>query len=348
MSAPPIRVGLIGFGLSGRIFHAPFILDLPQFELVNVHSRQADEVRALAPEARISANSTAVLTDPNVDLVVITAPNELHFSLAQEALNNGKHVLLEKPAVTQVAQMEALCTLAEQHQRVLTVYQNRRFDGDFLTLQALLAEGTLGALRHLDTRFDRFRPEPQHRWRELPGEGTGIFWDLGPHLLDQALLLLGAPESLNANLRTLRHGGTTTDWFEVQLNYVDCAVTIGSSPFEAGEMRRFNARFERGSWQAWGVDPQEAALRAGQRPNDTDYPQGGAAQPAHRYEGNQTVSDRLPHGDYRAFYRHLAQAIHDGTAPPVTPAEACALIYTMNLAERSAAEQRTLPWEYLQ
>ncbi|WLD58601.1 Gfo/Idh/MocA family oxidoreductase [Salinispirillum sp. LH 10-3-1] len=346
MSASPIRVGLIGFGLSGRIFHAPFIQALADFELSAVQSRQVDLVHSIVPSARVVGTSQALMDDPNIDLMVITAPNDLHFPLAEQALQAGKHVLLEKPAVTQLLQMERLTELAAQYDRILTVYQNRRFDGDFLTLQALIADGAMGALRHLDTRFDRFRPQPQHRWRELPGEGTGIFWDLGPHLLDQALLLLGAPDSLQANLRTLRQGGSTTDWFEVQLNYAQCAVTVGSSPFEAGDMRRFNARFEHGGWQCWGVDPQEEALRGGQMPWDTGYPNSGSTQRIQRFLADESFNTTPPPGDYRHFYRQLALAIREGGAAPVTPAQACALIYTMNLAEQSAAEQRTLPWSY--
>ncbi|MFY0664904.1 MAG: Gfo/Idh/MocA family oxidoreductase [Natronospirillum sp.] len=341
-----MRVGLIGFGLSGRIFHTPFVLDLPEFELTVVQSRQEASVHEIAPQARVVDNSTALLSDEDVDLVVITAPNELHFSLAQQALKAGKHVLLEKPAVTQLSQMEALTALAKQQDRVLTVYQNRRYDGDFLALKAMLESGELGALRHLDTRFDRFRPQPQQRWREQPGEGTGIFWDLGPHLLDQVLLLLGAPDSLQADLRILRNSGSTTDWFALQLNYGDCVVSVGSSPFEAGDMQRFNARFDLGGWQCWGLDPQEEALRQGQMPWAADYPSQGRAQHAVRCTADEQTPAVPEPGDYRHFYRQLARAIQDGASAPVSTEHACALIYTMNLAEQSAAEQRTLPWEY--
>lgn len=346
MTHSTIKTGLIGFGLSGRIFHAPFILDHPDFQLTAVNSRQAEAVAELAPEARVVASAEALLADDDLDLIVITAPNALHFPLAEAALLAGKHVLLEKPSVTELAQMETLATLAQRQGKVLTVYQNRRFDGDFQTLRELVSNGSLGSLKHLDTRFDRFRPTPQQRWREQPGVGTGIFWDLGPHILDQVLHLLGTPQRLHATLRTLRDGGTTTDWFEVQLDYGDKVVHLGSTPFEAGPMRRFAARFEGGSWHAWGLDPQEAALRAGQMPWHPDYPSQGAAQTADLSDAQGTQSQALASGHYRAFYHQLADAILGRGPAPVSLTEACQLVYGLQLAEQSSAEGRWLDWQY--
>jgi len=354
VSVQPIRVGLIGFGLSGRIFHAPFLLDHPDFVLAGVCSSQADLVHQVAPGVPVLASSDELIKRVDLDLIVITAPNHLHFTLAQQALQAGKHVLLEKPAVTELAQMEALKMLAEQQGKLLTVYHNRRYDGDFLKLRELVLSGALGKLRHLDSRFDRFRPHPQARWREQPGVGTGIFWDLGPHLLDQVLLLLGPPEQLSASLQTLRQSDQadafSTDWFEVQLFYPERVVTVGSTPFEAGKMRRFNARFDAGSWQCMGVDPQEEALRAGQMPWHAGYPDLGASQNGLLFqpgsERTASVSACPVPGDYRHFYQQLAQAIQGKDEPPVTLQEACRLIYTLQLAECSAEQGRQLAWSY--
>lgn len=351
MAHPAIRTGIIGYGLSGRVFHAPFIQSLPEFELSAVCSRQPDAVRERYPATSVVADAGQLIASPELDLIIITAPNALHYPLARAALEAGKDVLLEKPSVTSLQEIESLTRLAEQRGRLLTVYQNRRFDGDFLHLQAMMASGELGELRHLTSRFDRFRPTPQNRWREQPGPASGIFWDLGPHLLDQALHLLGSPESLQATLKTLRPGGTTHDWFEVTLYYPGLLVTLGSTPFEAGPMQRFNARFEKGSWQCWGLDPQEEALRAGQMPWLPEYPAAGQPQSAHRYrasvDGTLTGQpDNCSAGHYQAYFSTLASAIQNRTAPPVSAKDACALIYTLELAEQSSAQGKRLDWQY--
>lgn len=351
MAQPAIQTGIIGYGLSGRVFHAPFIHGLPEFELSAVCSRQPDAVRERYPHTQVVPDSEQMIASPDLDLIIITAPNALHFPLAEAALKAGKDVLLEKPSVTSLKEIEALTQLANERNRLLTVYQNRRFDGDFLHLKSLIDAGELGSLKHLTSRFDRFRPTPQNRWREQPGPASGIFWDLGPHLLDQALHLLGSPESLQATLRTLRPGGTTHDWFEIILHYPGLLVTLGSTPFEAGPMRRFNARFEKGSWQCWGLDPQEEALRAGQMPWHPGYPNAGQAQSAHRYraseQGNITVqADDCSAGHYQAYFQALASAIRAGAMPPVSLNDACALLYTLELAEQSSAEGKRLSWQY--
>lgn len=340
----PIRTGLIGFGLSGRVFHAPFLGTAADYELIAVASSQPDVVASLAPQAEVEGTAQALIARDDIELIVITAPNDQHFTLARAALEAGKHVLLEKPAVTRLEHMQTLANLAQQQARVLTVYQNRRYDGDFQYLQALVQDGTLGELRHLDTRFDRFRPEPRQRWREQPGEGSGIFWDLGPHILDQVLLLLGPPESVYANLRPLRAGSEVTDWFEVQLNYPDAVVVAGSTPYEAGDMRRFNARFERGSWQCWGLDPQEEALRAGQMPDHRLYPSEGRPQTAVLFNAEARTPIDVPAGEYRAFYGQLARAIRGDEPAPVTLTDAVALLHLLELCEQSSAEGQVVRW----
>lgn len=351
MTATPIRTGLIGYGLSGRIFHAPFIDSVEGFELTAVNSRKPEAVLARYPQVRVEAETSALLQDPNLDLMVITAPNALHFPLARDALLAGKNVLLEKPAVTRLQHMEELAMLAQAGNRTLAVYQNRRFDGDFLRLQQLLQKSQLGKLKHLESRYDRFRPHPKQRWREQAGEGSGIFWDLGPHLIDQALALFGPPDSLAARLRILRDESETVDWFELQLHYREFEVTLGSTPYEAGRMRRFNARFDQGGWQCWGLDPQEDALRADQMPWDAAYPDRGTRQQAEYVnadsQGNlRRQPETLSSGHYRDYYQALHRAIHGDASSPVSLADACALIYTLELAEQSSSLGRTLPWQY--
>lgn len=346
-----IRVGLIGFGLSGRVFHAPFVMNDPGMTMAYVCSSKADEVRAVLPDVSVVSSAESVFAAPDVDLVVITTPNALHFDQAKLALENGKHVLLEKPSVTRLSQIEALCALAQQKGLVFCVYQNRRFDGDFLRLKALIESAELGELKHLDSRFDRFRPTAQARWREEPGVGTGIFWDLGPHILDQALSLFGPPKWLHASIDKLRDGSQTHDWFEVELGYDDKRVRLASTPFEAGDMRRFNARFTKGSWQCVGLDPQEEALRAGQMPWQDEFPSKAAQQiitrfVAHSQDDIESIQEAATQGDYAAFYAQLRDAILDKGEAPVAMEQACQLIYLICLAEQSAESGQRMSWGY--
>ncbi|RBP85198.1 oxidoreductase [Marinomonas rhizomae] len=346
-----IRVGLIGFGLSGRVFHVPFVMNDPDMTMTYVCSSKAGEVRAILPDVSVVSSAESVFAAPDVDLVVITTPNALHFDQAKQALESGKHVLLEKPSVTRLSQIEALCDLARQKGLVFCVYQNRRFDGDFLRLKALIESGELGELKHLDSRFDRFRPRAQARWREEPGVGTGIFWDLGPHILDQALNLFGPPKWLHASIDKLRDGSQTHDWFEVELGYDDKRIRLASTPFEAGDMRRFNARFTKGSWQCVGLDPQEEALRAGQMPWDVSFPSKATQQKitrfvAHSQEDIESIQETATQGDYTAFYAQLRNAILGKGEAPVAMEHACQLIYLICLAEQSAESGQRMSWSY--
>ncbi|GAB3486984.1 Gfo/Idh/MocA family oxidoreductase [Marinomonas epiphytica] len=346
-----IRVGLVGFGLSGRIFHAPFILHDPDMELVCVSTSQAEEVSKVASQARVVADVEEVLTAQDVDLVVITSPNAVHFEQAKQALEQGKHVLLEKPSVTSIQEIQQLCALSKEQERIFCVYQNRRFDGDFQRLRALIKSGELGELKQLDSRFDRFRPIPQVRWREEPGVGAGIFWDLGPHLLDQTLCLMGEPDWIQACIDTLREGGKTADTFELELGYGKTRVRLGHSSFEAGNMRRFNARFSGGSWQCHGLDPQEDALRSGQMPWHSGFPDQAAQQSITRYiaptASDISVQEEVADaGQYTAFYRQLALAIQGKADSPVPLEDACHLVYALLLAEQSSHSCQRLAWNY--
>jgi predicted dehydrogenase len=346
-----IRVGLIGFGLSGRVFHAPFVMNDPGMTMAYVCSSKVDEVKAVLPDVAVVPTAELVFTAPDVDLVVITTPNALHFDQAKQALENGKHVLLEKPSVTTVVEIEELCTLAKQKGLVFCVYQNRRFDGDFLRLKALIDGDELGELKHLDSLFDRFRPTAQARWREAPGVGTGIFWDLGPHIFDQVLCLFGEPIWLQASIDTLRDGGQTADWFELELGYADKRICLGSSPFEAGEMRRFNARFTKGSWQCVGLDPQEDAWRAGQMPWEPEFPLRATPQRntrfvAHSQDDIDAIQEDATQGEYAAFYAQLRDAILGKGNAPVPMEQACQLIYGLCLAEQSSESGQRMVWNY--
>ncbi|HBN90173.1 MAG TPA: oxidoreductase, partial [Rheinheimera sp.] len=205
MPATDFRIALIGYGYAGKTFHAPLINATPGLTLVAVGSSQQASVQAdLGDAIDVSADYQAVIQRADIDLVVIASPNDSHAPLAELALQAGKHVVVDKPFALSLEQAQKLTALAQQKQLLLSVFHNRRFDADFIALKQLLASKVLGGIAHLESRFDRFRPEVRQRWREQAGPGAGLWFDLGPHLLDQALLLFGLPKQLQATLKQLR------------------------------------------------------------------------------------------------------------------------------------------------
>jgi len=336
-----IKTAVIGYGLSARIFHLPFILRQPGLELVAISSSQ-DALRRNHPQLQHYPDGSELIAHSDARLVVITSPNHSHFPLARQALLAGKDVLVEKPFVVTVEEGEELLALAERQQRILAVYHNRRFDGDFMTLQQLVHSGRLGEIRHFESHFDRFRPLPRTRWREQAVRGGGILYDLGPHLIDQALVLFGLPEAVTARCRQLRAGAETTDYFHLQLHYADKEVLLHSSPFCAAPTQRFVLQGTLGSYHKYGLDPQEEALRAGELPGSP----GWGLEPASRHGSLHTEQEThgLPTlaGNYQLFYQQLADALQHRRPPPVTPADALRGIRLIELAYRSHAQGRTL------
>ncbi|MFC6670798.1 oxidoreductase [Marinobacterium aestuariivivens] len=307
-----IRTAVIGYGLSARVFHLPFIRRQPELELVAISSRQP-ELRQDYPQLQHFDEGAALIDGCDAELVVITAPNDSHFALARQALEAGRHVLVEKPFVVTSAEGEALITLAERRQRTLAVYHNRRFDGDFLTLQELVQQGRLGEIRYFESHFDRFRPQPRARWREQAGAGSGILYDLGPHLIDQAQALFGTPQAITGRCRELRTGAESTDYFHLLLHYPEREVVLHSSPFCAAPTLRFMVQGTQGSYCKYGLDPQEDALRAGSLPDGADWGREPPSQygQLHTADGSETVAT-LP-GDYRRFYGSLVRALQQGS-----------------------------------
>ncbi|GGO89395.1 oxidoreductase [Marinobacterium nitratireducens] len=336
-----IRTAVIGYGLSARVFHLPFIRQTPELELVAISSRQP-ELRQDYPHLGLFRDGAALIDGSDAELVVITSPNDSHFALARRALEAGKHVLVEKPFVVSAAEGEALIELAASRQRALAVYHNRRFDGDFLTLQQLLQSGRLGEVRYFESHFDRFRPEPRARWREQAGVGSGILFDLGPHLIDQALALFGTPQAISARCRELREGAESTDFFHLMLHYPQHEVVLHSSPFCASPTLRFMVQGTQGSYCKYGLDPQEDALRAGHAPEGADWGLEPAVQygQLHTADGCETVATRP--GDYRQFYRALVRALEHGDPLPVSLEDALLGIRLIELALRSSREGRRL------
>jgi scyllo-inositol 2-dehydrogenase (NADP+) len=263
----PIKTGIIGFGLSGKVFHARVLRSLPEFLVTSVVTSRVNEVREELPEAQVVSDVDAMLGDDSIDLIVVATPNKEHAKLAIRALEAGKHVVVEKPFVTSSAEARAVSECARRSKKVLSIFHNRRWDNGFLTLKRELAAGTLGELYQYEARFDRFRPEvSQAKWREQAEDGSGILYDLGSHLIDQALHLFGRPRSIYCDLRAQRRAAAADDYFVIHFDYGTLQATLRAGSVVGVPGPVLQAHGDRGSFIKQTLDPQEDALKAGFTP----------------------------------------------------------------------------------
>lgn len=327
-----VRVGLIGYGLGGRAFHAPLIAAADGLVLAAVATSRAVEN---LPTMR---DPDALIADPAIDLVVISTPNHSHYPLARAALEAGKHVVIDKPFTVTLGEADALIALAGARGRVLTIFHNRRWDGDYLTVRKLLASGRLGELMRYEAHWDRFRPALTPGWKEKEGAGTGLLGDLGTHLVDQALQLFGPPDAVAGDVAVQREGAVVEDYFSLTLRYGARRVLLSSSLLAAVPRPRFGLHGTRGSFVKYGLDPQEAMAQAGMDPRDPGF---GVEDPL--WHGTLTLADgrseRIPteRGNYLAFYEAVAAAILHGAPAPVAPEDARAGLAILERARESAA-----------
>jgi predicted dehydrogenase len=327
-----LNAALVGYGYAGKTLHAPLIDSIPNLNLVAVCSSNPEKVLADYPSVKVRVSLDELLTQSQIDVVVIATPNHTHFDLAKQSLLAGKHVVVDKPFTVTAAQARELKALAEQKGLVLSVFHNRRWDADFLTLRSVIASEKLGELVSFESRFDRFRPEVRARWREQSGDGAGLWFDLGPHLLDQALLLFGCPIAIQANFAMQRKNAQAVDYFHVLLRYERLRVILNASMLVADETMRFVLRGEAGSYTKYGLDTQEESLKRGELPNGEHYgydPRDGLLQLPNSDE-NATSSVTNLRGDYRQFYSQFRDSILLSAANPVSLADA---VLTMELIE---------------
>jgi predicted dehydrogenase len=340
----PVRVGLIGYGYAGRTFHAPLIRSVPGLVLTHVGSSKPDLVQAEMPGPTV-CSAVDLTTQPGVDLVVIASPNDSHFPLAAAALRAGKHVVLDKPFTVTLEEARNLRKLAEKHSRVLSVFHNRRWDSEILATKAILDSGVLGDVSHYECHMDRFRPVVRQRWREDPGPGAGLWFDLGPHMIDQALYLFGLPTSVSANLGILRKGGKTDDWAHVQLMYEAdrLRVILHSSLLVSGGGPRSTLHGARASWVKFGADVQEQQLVAGVLPDDPAF--GIDPNPGVVIYGETGRREEIaaPKGDQRKYYVDIRDAIQNQQPPVITARDAVAVMAVLETSIKSGAEGRVLP-----
>jgi predicted dehydrogenase len=340
------RVALIGFGYAGRVFHAPLISATPGLALAVIGSSQGDRVRSAFPDARVLADPLAAARHSDVDLVVIATPNDTHAPLAEAALLAGKHVVVDKPFTITLGEARGLAAVAEKAKRVLSVFQNRRWDSDFLGVRLALAAGRIGEVVELRSEMSRYRPEVRDRWREREGPGSGVWYDLGPHLIDQALVLFGPPESVLADLRVQRRGGAAVDWFHAVLGYGPARVILASSMLATDAATRFLVRGTKGSLVKRGGDPQEDQLLHGLKPGSPGW--GLDPDPLVFVGEDRGTPTELPvpSGKYPAYYTAIRDAVRGEGTLPVSPAEATTVMAVVEAGMRSSVQGKVVSPSY--
>ncbi|MBD3837226.1 oxidoreductase [Brevundimonas sp.] len=339
----PAGVALVGYGYAGKTFHAPLIAAAQGLRLHTVVSRQGDAVKTDWPEAKIAADLDVALADPDIELVVIAAPNALHAPLARQALEAGRAVVVDKPFTLTVAEARDLAALAEARGLLLSVFHNRRWDADFLTLQALIADGRLGRIVRFESHFDRFRPQVRDRWREADVPGAGIWYDLGPHLIDQALVLFGRPLGVTADLAILREGGQATDYAHAVLRYDGFRVILHADMTSPAADLRFSVQGDRAAWIKSGLDIQEDQLKTHGRAGGDSW--GRDPRPGMLVDGvtGAHVPTDDASGDYRRYYDQVALAISGRAPNPVPPEQAIAVMEVLEAGLLSAARRAEQP-----
>jgi predicted dehydrogenase len=337
-----IHVALIGYGYAGRVFHAPLISATPGLELAVIGSRQKDLIASAYPKAQVISDAVEAARHPEVTLVVIATPNDSHVRLAEAALRAGKHVVVDKPFTITLAEARALAAKSGKANRVLSVFQNRRWDSDFLAIAQEAAGGRIGDVVELRSEMSRFRPVVRDRWRERPGPGSGLWYDLGSHLVDQAVVLFGPPDTVQADLQIQRSGGSTIDWFHAILGYGPKRAILVSSMMSAHPGTRFIVRGTRGSLVKERGDPQEDQLARGEKPGDSRW--GRDPDPLLLFSdpGQIPVEIAAPAGNYLAYYSLLRDAIQGESELPVTPAQATTVMAVLQAGIRSSEEGRAV------
>jgi scyllo-inositol 2-dehydrogenase (NADP+) len=347
-----VRVGLIGFGLAGQAFHAPVIRGVPGMELACILERRGLRSREKYPDVRIARTIDELLSDTTIQLCVIATPNDSHFELARACLLAGRDVVVDKPFAPTLAESEQLVHLAGERGRLITVYQDRRWDGDFRTVEKIVASGVLGKVVEYECRYDRFRLEPKaNAWRERADQpGAGVLFDLGPHVIDQALVLFGEPAAITASAFCQRETSQVDDSFDVCLEYPGLRAMARARIIAFQPGPHFLIHGSKGSFVKYGMDPQEARLRGEIVPDGLDWGEDWGEEPIEMrgtlsLVGKPSERVRTERGDYRGFYANVRDAIEKNWPLAVTPEQALRTMRAVILAHKSSRERRTVGWQ---
>jgi len=343
-----IRVGLAGFGLGGRVFHAPLISSVDGLKLAAVVERSTNQAAERYRSIRTCRSVDELLSDSSLDLIVVSTPSGSHFELAWQALEAGKNLVVDKPMAISSAEIAKLVPLAAGRGVLLTPFHNRRWDSDFRTIQKLLHEESLGRLVSFESTFDRWNPGSTRRpWKDDPAQGGGILLDLGTHLADQALFLFGRPEAIRAMVGRERDGQGADDSFTLNLCYQRLTVTLASNCLSAIPRPRFHLRGTQGNFRKNGIDPQEAALglltRIGEGPWGEE-PVSNWGLLSVDVEGAMVTRPVKPvPGDYRLFYAGIRDTIVNKAVPPVTALDAWRVARLLEWVRESSDQRREIP-----
>ena len=344
-----IDVGLIGFGFAGRTFHAPVISAVEGLRLAAILQRQGSEAGQAYPAARAVRNLDELLAISSIQLIVIATSNPSHFEIARQCLQAARHVVVDKPFTTTYAEAAELVSIAAKQQRIISVYQNRRWDGDFLTVQRLLAENKLGRVVLYESHFDRFRPHVRDVWRERPEPGGGLLFDLGPHLIDQTMLLFGLPGAITADVRIERDGAQIDDAFDLVFHYSKMRALLRAGVLVSTPTPRFAIQGTQGGYLKYGLDPQEDALKRGEAPSSEFW---GYEAPERwgtllQAQGDAFVKEQLPTmpGDYRQYYANVRDAIFAKAPLAVTPESALNVMRALELVIESSRRRCAVSWK---
>ena len=345
MDTAPIRTALVSFGISSRTFHAPFLTTMPGYSLDAVVERNGDLAAGKYPWVRTHRSLESLLADDGIELVVITAPNDTHFPYAKACLEAGKHVVVEKPFTIRSSEALELCRLSERTGRICSVYHNRRYVADFLTMRDILAQGLLGELHTFTAHYDRYRPDPRTYgfWREFPEPGAGVLYDLGSHLIDQSLVLFGGPKAVLADIRRQKPYSQVDDYFDIQLDYGFLRVTLHSSMLVREMGPRYQLHGTKGSYLKYGEDPQEDRLKAGELPVGDNWCHEDEAFHGllHTELEGEVVKKTWPSkkGDFRKYYQNLHGAIRRGEPLSETPQHGHNVVRMIELAFESSEKR---------
>lgn len=345
MTAKKIKTALLSYGMSGEVFHVPLLQAHTGFEVSKIWQRNSQ--KAVKHSFPVAKNYKEILDDPDIELVIVNTPNESHFNYAVEALQAGKHVVVEKPFTVTVKEADELIALAGRQDRMLTVFQNRRWDADFLTIRKVLEERLIGKLVECEIHYDRFRNYIEaNTWKEVAKPGTGILYNLGSHLIDQALVLFGMPRYIDARMGIQRPGGEVDDFFDIRMEYDDFFTILKSSYLVREQGPRFILHGTEGSFTKSGIDPQEQALKDKKIPGSTGW---GSETKEWWGKLNSTVAGQHIEGPYKTvpgnylnFYNNLYKALREGEGLAVNAVEGRNVIQLIEACQESSRTRRAV------
>ena len=342
-----IKVALASFGMSGQVFHGPLLKVHPEFEVLQILERSKKLSANLFPDAEIVRDFNKILENKETELVVINTPDALHYEMAKQAINAGKNIIVEKPVTQKSWQAEKLVKLAREKGVLFTVYQNRRWDGDFLTVKKVLEQGNLGRLIEFESHFDRYRTfiKPD-TWKEEGDEYVGVLHNLGSHMVDQAYVLFGKPELVDARLKIVRRGGKVADYYDIRLEYTGFSVILKCSYLVKDPGPRYSIFGEYGTFHKWGIDNQEEKMKSGKLPVGDNWgtePEKEWGTLTYEKDGLefQGKVQTIP-GNYNAFYDNIFDVLRNGAELAVKPEEATEVLKILEACLESNRKRKAI------